>query len=81
MTEGRARGAATACFGTVTARLRRLFRRLPKGHLGSEQLQALQRVPPEAGLARGRSMSLWLGVLRGRGEFWGLPHREGGAAA
>ncbi|EQB78124.1 ras association domain-containing protein 5 isoform A [Camelus ferus] len=40
MTEGRAEEAASACFGRVTSRLQRLFRRLPKSHLGPVKLQA-----------------------------------------
>lgn len=79
MTEGREQGAATACFGTVTARLQRLFRRIPKGHLGSEKLQVLQRVPHAARLACGRSTSLQLGVRRGCGGSVAFP--TGQAAA
>uniref|UniRef100_A0A3Q2HF76 Ras association domain-containing protein 5 n=1 Tax=Equus caballus TaxID=9796 RepID=A0A3Q2HF76_HORSE len=51
MTEGRDEGPAAACFGTVAARLQRLFCRLPKCRLGSEKLQALQRFRREARLA------------------------------
>lgn len=68
MTEGPEEEAATACFRTLTARLQQLFRRLPKSHLGSEKLQVLQSFHHEARLARGRSKSLQLGVLRG---CWG----------
>lgn len=68
MTEGRGEEAAAACFRTIAARLQRLFRRLPKSHLGPEKLQVLQSFHHEARLARGRSTALQLGVLRG---FWG----------
>ena len=68
MTEGREEKVATACFGTVTARLQRLFRRLPKSQLGSGKLQALRSFCHEARLARGRSNSLQREVLRG---CWG----------
>lgn len=59
---------ATACFGTVTSRLQRLFHRLPKSRLGSGKLQALQSFRREARLPRGRSKSLQRGVLWG---CWG----------
>ena len=67
MTEGRVEEAASACFGTITSRLQRLFHRLPKGHWGSLKPQALPGLRPDARLARGRSRSLQLGVFRAAG--------------
>ncbi|KAI4537116.1 hypothetical protein MG293_013319 [Ovis ammon polii] len=52
MTEGRVEEAASACFGTVTLRLQRLFRRLPKGPWGSLKPQTLPGLRPNARLAR-----------------------------
>ncbi|ELW47749.1 Ras association domain-containing protein 5 [Tupaia chinensis] len=52
MTEGRDEEAAAACFRTVSARLQRLFRRLPKSRSVSEKLQTLQRFRSEAQRAR-----------------------------
>lgn len=78
MTEGRAEEAASACFGRVTSRLQRLFRRLPKSHLGPVKLQAQ--------LARGRSQPLRLGAFEGaqgglgsEARPRGLFHGEGSA--
>lgn len=73
--------AATACFTTVTLRLQRLFRRLPKSHLGSEKLQALQSFRHKAQLACGRSRLLQLGGCSGAAWVLSLSPGEGIAGA
>lgn len=80
MTEGQDEEAAAACFGRVTARLQRLFCRLPKKSRSlSEKLQVLQRF--EARRAPGRSWLLPLAVCRGAWAPRPLPssfsHRKG----
>lgn len=63
MTEGQEEKATTACFGTVTAQLQRLFCRLPKSRSVSKRHQILHRFHSGARRARGRSKSIWLGEL------------------
>lgn len=63
MTEGQEEKATTACFGTVTAQLQRLFCRLPKSHSVSKKHQILQRFRNGARRARGRSKTIWSGEL------------------
>jgi hypothetical protein len=53
---------AVACFGTVAARLQRLFCRFPKSRSLSETLQTPQKFHGKAWLVRGRSTPLQLGV-------------------
>lgn len=76
MTEGRNEAVVTACFGTVTARLQRLFCRLPKSRSDSEKPEALQS--SKAPLVQGKFQAFQIGSSR---QACGRPFHEQGKLA